>query len=395
MPEPLTAAHDSQGASVANAPTPPAPDEPTTAPLPDPMAGFMDALDLPKEVRDRITPPPLEAEPDPIPPVETEVAPEQPEAVLEETEETDDDLEQEPPQQEGQPPKVDKRQKRINRLTRQKSELEAQLDTYSQRLQQLESQQRQSQPAIDPLQVAFSGPTPWMPDQETSESYQKVSAELSKATATIAFCNENPEGVNVTNAKGEPEFIEPERIAQWKSVAEAYVAPARAEKVVIEREAKHAFKAQKANFDAIAQQSWPEMFDPRTPEHQEMQGLLRAYPWLNGMPNSAMAVGLIIEGNKSWQSRLTKNGNGNGNGQQAPPVHRDLDPRVLGTPRVPLAPHTAEPSGRETQRSSQQQFNDAMAKHVADPDGNHLVDAFNALEAQKRATVTSRSPVKK
>lgn len=361
----------------------------------------MDALDLPKEVKDRInsdriTPPVAEPEPTPI--VDPELAPAEPEAILEETEETDDDPEQEPQQQDQQRPRnVEKLQKRVNRLTRQKSELEGKLDTYSERLQQLESQQRQSQPAIDPLQVAFSGPTPWMPDQETSESYQKVSTELSKATATIAFCNENPEGVNVTNAKGEQEFIEPERIAQWKSVAEAYVAPARAEKVVIEREAKHAFKSQKAQFDAIAQQSWPEMFDPRTPEYQEAQGLLRAYPWLNGMPNQAMAVGLIIEGNKSWQSRLTKNGNGNGNGQQPtpPPVHRDLDPRILGTPRVPLAPHTSDPSGRETQRSSQQQFNDAMAKHVADPDGNHLVDAFNALEAQKRATVTSRSPVKK
>jgi hypothetical protein len=381
MPEPSLAGQGQQAEDAAAAPQ-------TTADEPRTDAGqnrgsLMDFLDIPADVQGQLKPREAEAElPGDISPPPEE--PESPPPTEEEPPSQDEEAGEEETEEEEQPaaeqqPKVDKRQKRINRLTRQKSELQNKLDAVyaenEQIRQYLAQQQEQQQPAAGtkPPSVGRLG---WI------KSEQQLAQEVSNADEVIEWCDRNAEGVTTGSGENE-EYVDSEKIARWRREAEKLVlhAPMR-------REELQKFGQAQNYYNGLVQENWPEILDQRSPDHQMAVAILQFYPWLQQTPQAWYAAGLVIEGAKALEARTA----GKANGQRQ---HRDIDERAFA-PRVPLAPHTANPPTRTGTPSSKQRLNEAMSNLVKDSDGSSssLADVFGAIEGARPHRTGGKTPVK-
>jgi phage host-nuclease inhibitor protein Gam len=385
MPEPTEAGQGAQTGQIASTPAPER-DQPTTVTQNDDqqLKGLMEHLDIPPELQSRIaastqaeplpsTTPAPETEP-PTPPTE------EPVEKRDDGEDDEEEIAEEPATPEDQQ-KVDKRQKRINRLTRQKAQLETQLDSAVSELEQYRQALAQQRPGQTPQPVPSA-------NQRLAHISDEVSLnqEIAKATSVIEWCDANADGLTTEGQDGTEKYHAPEQIAKWRREAEKVVldAPQRRDEI-------RTFGVARNQYDQIAQQVWPELFDKSTAEHQAAAQLLAQYPAIRGTPQANYAAGLVIEGVRSLMARLQQ-----ANGQQPAKAHRDIDERAFTTPRVPIAPHSPEPPSREAKPSSQRQLNQAMDKLANDPDGSSesLAEAFNALDAMKRTRSDSRSAVK-
>ena len=407
MPEPSTATDGE--ASVQTIPAPQSADKPETTTQSEGLSdanSVMDMLDIPEELRATVAPKSSE-EPEakietPEPEVKTEdETPEvddkkkkeeqKPEEDSEEDEaegEEEEEKEEKPPEQ-----KIDKRQKRINRLTRQRSELEKQLDERDSKLEELEAKLQRFEKNGSAPEATIPQVGPWMPDKETAETYSDLSAKKKTAEATLAWCDKYTEGVNVTE-NGQQRFVAPEEILAARRKAEMDLMEINPEIKVLEREAKTTFRQQKAEFDKATYHFWPEFQDKRSPEYQELQSISREFPTIAATPAGQYYIGLAIEGRKSLEAKLAAAKNGNGNG--SPQKRKDIDPKVFTTPRVPIAPHTAEPPTRESVPSSQKRMKEANDSLLNDPDGSaeSLARVFQAREEVTNNRPSSRSPVR-
>lgn len=354
-------------------------DQPTTEKTTD-IRGIAQFLDIPDSVLDRIAPKPAEKEPESEPVTEpvTSEATEEPEALTEPTGELDEEEpegEEQPekePVEGEQPQKIDKRQKRINRLTRQKSELQTQLDNLAAENQKLRTQNG-SKPEDQPAPLV-GGRLP------------AIQQEIAKCDAILAWCDDNAEGGEFGEGD-KATFYDAKAIKGWRRNAET----ARQKHVVEEGKETDRLAQARAQADQQAYLAWPEMFDKSTPEYQEAVGYIQRYPFLVNIPEANVALGLLLEGAKSLKARSQKNGQANGEKK-----HKDIDERAFSTPRVPIAPHSAGPPSRESKPSSQKKFNEAMSNLVKDQDNNDkwLAEAFAAIEEQNRSATTGRTPVK-
>jgi hypothetical protein len=381
MPEPSLAGQGQQAEDAAAAPQTTA-DSPRTTSQGD-SGSLMDFLDIPADVQGQLKP--REAAPElpgdvPSPPSDESPPPteEEPSRDEEVEEESEEEAEQPVAAQEEQP-KLDKRQKRINRLTRQKSELQTKLDAVyaenqemRQYLEQVQGKQQQTTRAAP----AGVGRLSWI------ASEQQLQQEVAKADSVIEWCDLHPEGATTGSGENE-EYIEPETIAGWRREAEKLVihAPMR-------REELQKFGQAQNYYNGLVQENWPEILDQRSPDHQMAVAILQFYPWLQSTPQAWYAAGLVIEGAKALEARA-----GKANGQRQ---HRDIDERAFA-PRVPLAPHSANPPTRSATPSSKQRLNEAMSNLVKDSDGSStsLADVFGALEGARPGQRTSgKTPVK-
>jgi hypothetical protein len=256
--------------------------------------------------------------------------------------------------------KPDKRQKRINRLTRKNSELEMQLDTVFNENKTLKEQlEGKAAPAV-PSSTGLSH----------IATERQLNQEVAQAEAIIDWCDQNAEGVRVQEDGGE-KFIDSQEVAKWKRKAEKVtrLAPLRLKELESHTQTQ-------TYFDGLAKQAWPELFDKRSKEYQLAQSILSEFPSVKTSPQANWAVGLVVEGMKSLQGRTQK-------GQQpaaTQPKHRDIDERAFA-PRVPLAPHTAEPPSREATPSAHKRLKEATSALLADPDGSvgSLAKVFGVL----------------
>ena len=378
MPEAVAQpAQSPQSELIASTPEP-TPDKQTTT-VETSEKGLLDFLDIPPELRAQLEPKPVESE-TPVTPTEEEVHPEIP-APKEEDEEPEE--EEEPPAAEQLPPhKIDKRQKRINRLTRQKSELQEQLDAKDQRerallekLAQYEGRAR-SEPPV---------PTTTSPRLAHITDELTLNKEIVQAQTAIDWYDDHSDGVTVVGKNGQDEYWPPDKIDQERK---------RAEKVLLEapnrRQEIRDFNVQRARAEIQTRENFPKLYDQSSEDFQMAAELRRIYPVLNTMFNGDYAIGLLIAGAKTVQAEQeSRNG-------QAAKTHRDIDERVFTTPRVPMAPHTPGPPTRESKPSSQKIVNDAMSRLISDPDGSPeaLADVFRAREEVSRKQPASRSEVK-
>jgi len=397
MPEPDTAVQGGQDANIATAPQAPA-DKPTTTQKSEVSdhKGVMDWLDIPAEVQAQVAPKieekpaePEKPQPEPEKPEETPPEPEvEPQVDEPDEDEADEQDEQEPAAAQGQKP--DKRQKRINRLTRKLHGLEGQLDVAIGRIKELEG--TRAQPTSNEPYVPSATPLAHI------RTENQLNSELAKARSIVEWCDSNPEGVGLSTESIDKAFKErfengqlTEEEALGKSVAKWR---RDSQKVIIDsiqrRDEIRAYGANKQHFDGIARQVWPELFDNRTEEYQTAQTLLDQFPSIKASPQANYAIGLVIEGARSLQGRIAQAKNG-GPAKQ----HRDISERVF-EPRVPLAPHTAEPPTREVVPSSQKRLNEAMSNLVKDTDGSSssLAAAFAAMDQAQRTRAGSRTPVR-
>ena len=393
MPNPAT--QDGQGAQTAVAPAPPTADKPRTATqersadLPDELHGLAAHLDIPEDALRQIQPKTVQpmpesdipshadapqAETDTELPRETTDAGQTPQASDTPAAEEDDEIDNEPePPSQEQPQKVDKRVRRIKKLTAQKTELENRL--------------RHSEQAIADLTAKLGNGSIEPPKEDERPltfdnlAYIKdethLDKELAFASKIIEFCDRNADGFQSGD-----KFVTPEEIAADRRKAEMTVmwGPNRRIQLRDERVNQAQFMTVKQNFDNMTREVMPDIFKEGTPENQEFNQLKQLYPILDALPMGTYAAALMIEGGRAIDARRSSNG--------APQrQHRDINEAAF-RPRVPLAPHTANPPTREASPSSAKQVNEAMSNLVKDQDGSaeSLASVFAAMQKSESKT---------
>jgi hypothetical protein len=213
-----------------------------------------------------------------------------------------------------------------------------------------------------------------------------IQSEIDKIDAQLAWCDNNADGGEIGEGD-KAQYYDGATVKAWRRSAEM----ARQERVVEKREELWNLEQARKQSDSNAYQLWPDMFDKRNPDFQEAVAIIKRYPFLQALPEANLVVGTYLEGLKKVREKV--NGSKNGQTQKQ---HRDLDERVFGTPRVPIAPHTSEPPTRESKPSSQKQLNEAMSRLAKDSDGSSesVADVFAAMEKARAGRPGSRSPVR-
>lgn len=409
MPEPVLAAEGEQGEQTATAQPQSAVDKPETTTQSEGQSlsdanAVMDLLDIPPELQDQIAPKAISKEPETdVPETETKTEEETPEVEgkkkkeeakpEEESDEDDAEGEEDEEKEEEKPAeqKIDKRQKRINRLTRARSRLEGQVDEISAERDELKAKLESFEKKTAAPVATIPQVGPWMPDQETADTYSDLSQKKIAAEARVKWCNAHSDGVNIVE-NGQQKFMEPDEIASLRSEANMVLMEVNPEIKVIEREAKQAFKQHKVTFDNAAYEFWPDLADKKTPDYQEAQSIMKEFPTIAATPAGLYYVGLAIEGKRSLEAKLAAKKNGK-NGTKP---RRDIDPKVFTTPRVPIAPHTAEPPTRESVPSSSKKITEATNSFMADQDGSaeSLARVFQARDEAAEVRPRHNSPVK-
>jgi len=336
---------------------------------------MMEVLGIPEDLQKQIAPPP-ETPPEEPAAVEAEGEPETA-ATAADTEPDDEEEPEEPDAAttpEGETPKPDKRQKRINRLTRQKAELEAKLDAAHSDTEKLREQlatASEQGAKEEPGSIPATARQPGTLAHVRSE--KQLDQEINNAEAWINWCDANTEGA--TTGEGDNQkFIAPADIAKLRKANEKVILLAPTRRQQIQR-----FETDQAKFDEVAQQAWPEMFDPKTEEYQVKSMLDKAYPFLKELPQYNYAMGLIVEGTKALYARVEAAKAGNGQRREGAPSPRAIDPKAFA-PRVPIAPSTPEPPTREVVPSSTKKLNQAMTDLVTEGGRDNLAAALSALD---------------
>jgi hypothetical protein len=383
MPDPVT--QDGQELEAAIPAAPPQADQPRTATqqksvdLQDAhQKSVMDILGIPQEIRAQIQPKEAPEEEVPAP---SEIPPaSEPQQVPAEEDDDDDDEGEQPPEAAAAQPeqRVDKRTKRIKRLTRQKSELEQQLAYQQQLIQQLSQQQQEAQPQEERAPVG-----PLVNPLADVQDEQELDRRLSMAQKALRWLNANKDGYDAGD-----KFVTPEEIAKDLATAQETImwAPTRRIELRDDQLRTASFWQQKNQWDQAVAQFMPDVFKEGTPEFNQAIQYFQNYPILHSMPQGVYAAALMIEGEKALKSRVSPGGT-----QKA---HRDISEKAF-SPRVPIAPHTANPPTRAARPSSQAQLNEAMSNLVNDPDGSteSLAKVFGALSKTPKRPV-GQAPVR-
>jgi len=353
MPEPELAAEGEQGVQAAT--TPQSADKPeTTTQAEGTQSDFdsvADLLDIPEDLKQQIAPKAqTEVKPDEKPETpDTEAEPEgEPEVKAEEKEKEEEDeeeSEEEESEEEEKPAqKIDKRQKRINRLTRQRSQLEKQLEERDGKIEELSEKLSKFEKNGQAPVATIPQVGAWMPSKEVAEEYSELSQKKEAAKATIKWCDRNKDGVQVVR-DGQQVFMDADEIATYRQEAQEKLLEIAPDIAVLERTAKQEFRKQKGDYDKIAYTFWPDLANKRSELYQEANAIKAEFPTVAASPAADYYIGLAIEGRKSLEAKIAAAKNGNGKSPQKP--KGDIDPKVFTTPRVPIAPHTAEPPTRE------------------------------------------------
>jgi len=399
MPEPSVEAGQGTQTAFATAPAPQ--DNPRTT-TDTGTKNVMDFLDIPAEVQSQIkprevstelpgdVPPPPGPEPDqpPVaeqPPLEPEPAPDE--------DELEPEIEPEPQTAAAEQPKLDGRQKRINRLTRQKSELNEKLDQahreaeeLRQRLAKHEGQQPQQPGPRIPGQNRLH----WVSDLGQLEQQTNLAANM------IDWCDQNESGEgladeqiaaaykqDVEDGKLLPEEAKAKTIALWRREADKVVrdAPQREKELT-------KFMSLRSQAEVNAREAWPEMFKDGTQQNNIALQVIQANPILRSLPDGLFITGLLMEGFENLQKRKPGLAIPQTNGAAAPTavraatrVHKDIDERAFA-PRVPIAPHVANPPTRPVTQSSKAKLDEASSNLIKDVDGSpeSLAKVFAALD---------------
>jgi hypothetical protein len=334
----------------------------------------MQFLDIPPEVAAQIKPKDVVPMPESTIPDLEEPPPKpvtEPEPELPPVQEPEPEPEEEPEQEPEEPAaqqRPDGRQKRINKLTRQRSELQAQLGESVREIETLRAQLGQHQAQASAMPIPSANPR-----LAGITSEPQLNAYVGEAEAIIDWIDANKNGVVIGEGTKEEKYLSPDELADKRKECEKIVqgAPNRRDEIRI-------FTGAQQHYNHLAAQAWPELFDPRSQEHQVAAAILADFPYIAQSPKAAYALGLVIEGAKALDSRIAKNG-------QPAKQHRDIDERAFA-PRVPIAPHTPEPPTRTATPSSKQRLNEAMSNLVTDVDGSveSLAKVFGAMSDARR-----------
>ena len=181
--------------------------------------------------------------------------------------------------------------KRVDTLTRQKKELQTQLDQLNQRLQQVESGQQQA-----------DKPAPAKPTSDpfaNIKTLEQVQDKMNEAKGVWDWGLKQLEGTEDTfvidTGEGNEEELSREDVRNIVERAQytlQTVLPEKAQNI------QH-----RAAYDQVAQEHYAWLADQESAEYKEAQQVLKAFPELQQFPDVNLSMGDLVEGRKARAAR--------------------------------------------------------------------------------------------
>lgn len=185
--------------------------------------------------------------------------------------------------------------KRVDKLTRQKKELQSQLDALNARMKQLESgqgDQAQAQPkqSGDPF--------------ASLSTMEEVQEKANEAQAVWDWGLKLLEGTEDTfvidDGNGGEEELSREDVRNITQRAQHTL------QTVLPKRAQHI--QQRAQFDQVAVEHYPWLNDQESAEYQETQQMLKVFPELAQFPDINLSLGDLVEGRKARVAKAKAKG---------------------------------------------------------------------------------------
>lgn len=182
--------------------------------------------------------------------------------------------------------------KRVDKLTRQKKELQGQLDALNQRIQQIESGQgKAEQPS---------------PAKKTSDPFaslktlEEVQAKVSEAQSVWDWGLRMLEGTEdsfvIETGNGEEEELSREDVRNIIERAQYTL------QTVLPQKAQYI--QQRAAYDQLAQEHYEWLADQESAEYREAQQIMAVFPELAQFPDINLSLGDLIEGRKAREAKM-------------------------------------------------------------------------------------------
>lgn len=263
---------------------------------------------------------------------ETEPEPETAEAKGEKDDEDDEELE-------GETVPKHVFQKRVDKLTRQKIKWRDEADELRGRLEAAEKQLEKAQQVTAP-------PTPTDPLSDVTD-VEGLNAKVTQAKAMRSWCRRNTQGAVLNEGTDKERVVTPEEVAEWMDHYDSVIEAA--------PEKKEKLKA-RGEWDGVARQAFPVIFDKKTEEYQFRQQLLREMPEVSKLPDANLRVGIYLLGLRTFQKAIEDSKKGK---------------KSLSIPKSPpIAPSTPKPPSSTVTPSHSKNVEDATKEAIesgADP----------------------------
>lgn len=271
-------------------------------------------------------------------PAATEETDEETEPTETETEETAEETETEPKGEEEHPKWF---QKRLGKWTRQKDRLEGQIEDLRGELDDLKTGQTSGE------DKARKAPTP-TPEDPLAHITDPAALEnvVESQRQLRSWCRRNRDGFVFDAGTDKERVVSKDEVAAWEDGADLIIekyAPQKAEQLkgkVNEQELK-------ATFDQMAHTEYPALFDKESEDYAASQKVLELVPEIANHPARDFVLGVYLEGVRSRNARLQKNGAANNGAaeksnlpealrRKLPPIPKTSAPNTPRGSRLPV-----------------------------------------------------------
>jgi hypothetical protein len=235
-----------------------------------------------------------------------------------EAEEADEEEETE------KPAGSEKVQKRIDKLTARAKGAEERAEGAEAKAKELEAEVEKLREAGARVVLA---PTAADPLSDVTDA-NSLRAKFNEALAVKRWCIENPEGGVVKNAKGEEVEIEGAQARRMLADAE--------EIITVHGPKRERFLTEEAQHDAVARESYPEMFKSGTEAEKAFRSVLEAWPDVVRFPDYKLVIGDYIRGHQARTAKKPEEaGKPSVKRAIAPPVPKVSAQKTTGVTKGP------------------------------------------------------------
>ncbi len=239
----------------------------------------------------------------------------------------------------------DGRQRRIDKLTARNGALREELAELQDQLKALNQQRETSNEKLETI-------SPGHPELRQVEQHLAQQAEI------LRWAEANPDGAEVTDAKGQTITYDAAQVRQIKANAMLSYSRASAAREVKAEALTRDLQSQFTKHHAEAAQQFPWLQKKASPEYQEALEIVRKAPALLGLPDHELLLGYMVEGKRSLAAK-TKTAK--------------LPPRVAPAPRMPGLATNSPPNTRAMVDPAA-----GALKRIANGDSNAVTDYFVA-----------------
>ena len=183
-------------------------------------------------------------------------------------------------------------QKRINKLVAAKKAAQAKLQEQEARLISMQQELEATKASTPTVRQDASN------SFESITSVQELEKEFKQAVNVIVWCEQNPDGGEISMPNGETLEVTSKQVQTMKSIA--------IKNKDLEIPTRYQYLQQQQVADPTIVQDFPWYKKPESPEYQAAMAIVRDFPEIKRRPDWKHLAGIVVEGLKAYTDRKSK-----------------------------------------------------------------------------------------